>query len=195
MRTIQTTNSSLEHALLGLLDQKPRSGYDLRKIFGSTPLAHFSDSPGAVYPALRRLEARGWIAPVASRPEGGRGRRALCMTVAGRRAFLAWLALPPTREEVVRDISAIYLRFAFMSQAVPNAVPLRFLAELRRLLAAHVASLEGYCEAASEHMTPTGRIVFEHGVDGFRHALKWCAHAERALRAEKPKTGKTRRRS
>jgi DNA-binding PadR family transcriptional regulator len=195
MRTIQTPNSTLERALLGLLDQEPRSGYDLRKIFGSTPLAQFSDSPGAVYPALRRLEVRGGFAPLASQPAGGRRRRVLRMTVAGRRAFLAWLALPPTRDEVVRDISAIYLRFAFMSQAVPKAVPLRFLAELRRLLAAHVAELDGYYEAAREYMTPTGRIVFEHGVDGVRHTLKWCAHAERALRAEKPMTGKSRRTS
>lgn len=194
MRTIQRPNSSLEQALLGLLHQEPRSGYDLRKIFGSTPLAQFSDSPGAVYPALRRLEERGWIAPAPLQREGGRGRRALGLTAAGRRAFLTWLALPPTREEVVRDISALYLRFAFMSQAVPVAVPLRFLADLERVLAAHVADLERYYAAAREHMTPTGRIVFEHGVDGFRHTSKWCAQAERALRAEKQKSAGRRKR-
>lgn len=117
------------------------------------------------------------------------------MTAAGRRAFLAWLALPPTRDEVVRDISALYLRFAFMSQAVPVAVPLRFLAELGSVLAAHVAELESYYRGAREYMTPTGRIVFEHGVDGFRHTLKWCARAEQALRAEGPAAGKRRRKS
>lgn len=56
MRTIQTTTSPLECALLGLLHQMPRSGYNLRKTFSSSPLAAFSDSPGAVYPALRQLE-------------------------------------------------------------------------------------------------------------------------------------------
>jgi len=48
----------LGYALLGLLHQKERSGYDLRKVFTHTPVKHFSDSPGAIYPALRRLERR-----------------------------------------------------------------------------------------------------------------------------------------
>jgi hypothetical protein len=33
----------LDHALLALIGRAPRSGYDLRKIFALTPLAHFSD--------------------------------------------------------------------------------------------------------------------------------------------------------
>jgi DNA-binding PadR family transcriptional regulator len=192
---MKTRSSSLERALLGLLDQEPRSGYDLRKIFGATPLAHYSDSPGAVYPALRRLEARGWIAPVERAPRGGRRRRELRMTAAGRRAFLAWLVTPPTLDEVVRDISGLYLRFAFMSQAAPEAVPVRFLAGLKRLLATHVADLEGHLETAGGQMTPTGRLVFEHGVDGVRHTLAWCTRAERLLRTGRGSRGKTRRSS
>ena len=48
--------SQLGYALLGLIHQQPLSGYDVKKIFASTPMAGFSDSPGAIYPALRRLE-------------------------------------------------------------------------------------------------------------------------------------------
>ena len=48
----------LEYALLGLTYQAPMSGYDLRKIFTTTAMGHFSSSPGAIYPALQRLEAR-----------------------------------------------------------------------------------------------------------------------------------------
>jgi DNA-binding PadR family transcriptional regulator len=51
---------SLGYALLGLL-QKPSSGYDLRKVFSSTSMKTYSDSPGAIYPALRRLEHRGLV--------------------------------------------------------------------------------------------------------------------------------------
>jgi len=55
------SNSALAFALLGLIGQEPRSGYDLRKFFSSTPMISFSDSPGAIYPALRRLEQRGLV--------------------------------------------------------------------------------------------------------------------------------------
>ena len=66
--------STLGYALLGLLHQAPQAGYDLRKTFVSTPMAAFSDSPGAIYPALRRLAGQGWIAPVEP-ARGGRRRR------------------------------------------------------------------------------------------------------------------------
>jgi len=51
----------LGYALLGLLTGKPSSGYDLRKFFASTAVGTFSDSPGAIYPALQRLAASGLI--------------------------------------------------------------------------------------------------------------------------------------
>ena len=54
-------NSLLGFALLGLIFEQPRSGYDLRKIFTTTAMGSFSDSPGAIYPALARLEANGLV--------------------------------------------------------------------------------------------------------------------------------------
>jgi DNA-binding PadR family transcriptional regulator len=47
--------SILGYALLGLIHQKPSSGYDLRKTFTETAMGSFSNSPGAIYPALARL--------------------------------------------------------------------------------------------------------------------------------------------
>jgi DNA-binding PadR family transcriptional regulator len=173
--------TTLEFALLGLLDQQPLSGYDLRRIFATTPFAHYSDSPGAVYPALRRLEARGWIAPLRGAPTNARGRRALRLTAGGSRGLRAWLMRPPTRDEVVHDMGALYLRFAFMSQAAAPAVPRRFLATLHGLLEAHLEGLERYYAQASPAMPPTGRLVFEHGMDAIRHTASWCARSRKIL--------------
>ena len=39
----------LGYVLLGLLNQLPRSGYDVRLEMESTPMAHFSSSPGSIY--------------------------------------------------------------------------------------------------------------------------------------------------
>jgi DNA-binding PadR family transcriptional regulator len=173
--------TTLEFALLGLLDQRPLSGYDLRRIFATTPFTHYSDSPGVVYPALRRLEARGWIAPHTSAPTNARRRRPLRLTAGGSRCFRAWLMKAPTRDEVVHDMGALYLRFAFMSQVVPPMVSRRFLASLRGLLEAHLEELERYHAQANRTMPPTGRLVFEHGMDEIRHTVAWCARSGKAL--------------
>ena len=55
----EAPGSTLGYALLGLLHAGPQSGYGLRRTFVTTPLAVFSDSPGAIYPALRRLARQG----------------------------------------------------------------------------------------------------------------------------------------
>ena len=49
------TFKPLELALMGLLSQQDRSGYDLLNIFSQTAMGGFSSSPGAIYPALKRL--------------------------------------------------------------------------------------------------------------------------------------------
>jgi hypothetical protein len=94
MRKTASNATTLEFALLGLLDQRPLSGYDLRRIFATTPFTYYSDSPGAVYPALRRLEARGWIASLASAPTNARGRRALRQREVLGRAYFSSTIVP-----------------------------------------------------------------------------------------------------
>lgn len=37
----------------------PSSGYDLKRIFATTPVGLYQPSSGTLYPALRRLEQRG----------------------------------------------------------------------------------------------------------------------------------------
>ena len=81
--------SSLGYAVLGLLHQQTRSGYDLRKIFANTPMGSFSDSPGAIYPALQRLEKQGLVRSQLQ-PSSGRRRRVFRPTASGKRAFRAW---------------------------------------------------------------------------------------------------------
>ena len=80
-------DSTLAFALLGLIWQEPRSGYDLRKFFSSTPMISFSDSPGAIYPALHRLEQRGLVRGHTAQGAGLRRRRIFELTTRGRAEF------------------------------------------------------------------------------------------------------------
>src|SRR5450432_3482865 len=84
--------TTLDALLLFLVSHQGQSGYDIRQVFQSTPLGLFSDSPGAIYPALARLEMRGWLSSTVD--AGGRRRRVYERTVAGDAALRAWLALP-----------------------------------------------------------------------------------------------------
>src|SRR3977135_2586197 len=141
-----STSSSLEYALLALLRQKPQSGYDLRKTFAITPMRHFSDSPGSIYPALRRMKARRWVTAY---PEDGsaRKRQEFAITDAGTRALIHWLRQPLKRADVIWRLEQLMLRFAFLDGNVDRPVALRFLEELERELAAYVRELREHDKA------------------------------------------------
>lgn len=177
--------TTLEYALLGILDQAPRSGYELRRTFAETPLRHFSDSPGAIYPALRRLVVRGWV--VASAPSGGRRRRELRLAVRGRAAFVAWLSRPATREEVVFD-TGVWLRFAFMGQALPAPAIQEFLAGYAREMQGHLKGLQRHYDEYAATWSLTGRLAFEHGLAMHEGKVAWARAATRALKKARAKS-------
>lgn len=174
--------TTLEYALLGLFHQKPHSGYELRRVFAETPLKYFSDSPGAIYPALRRLVARGWI--IASAPEGGRRRRELRLSGPGREAFIDWLRRPVTRDDVDPD-TALLLRFAFMGQALPAAEIPKFIEDYSREMRAQLKALQGYYDENAATWPLTGRLAFEHGLALHETKLAWARGAARALKQPK----------
>jgi DNA-binding PadR family transcriptional regulator len=176
-------STRLDYALLALIAQEPRSGYDLRKIFALTPLAHFSDSPGAVYPALRRLVRKLWVEPVAPRPEGGRRREAFRINAAGRRALRDWLHQPVTRDLVVRDPEGLLLRFAFMGEWLEKREIQAFLEGLLHELRLHLADLESFFARESGRMSATGCLAFESGLAGVRSQISWAQRAARRFRS------------
>jgi DNA-binding PadR family transcriptional regulator len=175
------TLSSLEFALLGLLERKPQSGYDLRKVFAKTALGHFSDSPGSIYPALGRLEMRKWIT-AAEEKNSARKRRLLRLTPAGNRALIRWLLEPVTREDVVRGIDRLLLRFAFFDGNLSRPRACRFLDDLERELEAYVGELEHFASTSGlfDRLT-TGGLSFSNGLEAYCTHLSWTRRARKKL--------------
>src|SRR5579862_2348858 len=111
--------TSFEHILLGRLCIEPSSGYGLKRIFAATPMGVYQPSSGALYPALRRLEARGLVQAQAQAPapapvnasESARHRRVYEPTQAGRVAHLSWLRTPIEPSTVARDLGLHLMRF------------------------------------------------------------------------------------
>ena len=82
--------TELEGAILGEIARLGScTAYRLRQSFVTSRSAEWSGSTGAVYPALRRLTARGLLAGVPV--PGARGGQAMSVTDAGRAALEAWL--------------------------------------------------------------------------------------------------------
>jgi len=95
----------LDFAILGLLMERPRHGYELKRALGE--LGFWKVSFGSLYPALRRLEKRGAIEAT-----GGTGRRkSYRITDSGRDIFSTLMSTDPDASETER---AFQIRLAFL---------------------------------------------------------------------------------
>jgi DNA-binding PadR family transcriptional regulator len=178
------TRSVLEYALTGTLGRKPQSGYDLRKTFTTTGMRHYSDSPGSIYPALKRLEARGWIeaAPGRTEEDDPRKRQLFAITEAGKEALVTWLNQPVTRDDVILRVSELMLRFALMDGNVPRAVTIQFLADFERERAAYAAESRGKLEEMrSKAGLHTGVLAYESGIEGMEAHVTWARRSRELL--------------
>src|SRR5258708_32927902 len=165
MSTMKTeVISKLGYALLGLLQQQPSSGYALRKIFSSTAMTTYSDSPGAIYPALQRLEQQGLIRGSIEESAGMRRRQMFRLTPRGPAALKKWINRPLVRPDVIRGLDEVVLRFAFSQQAVGAPASVRILKSLATELAAYIPELREQLTVKKETMPTSGRLALESGV-------------------------------
>jgi DNA-binding PadR family transcriptional regulator len=167
-------DSQLGFALLGLIHQQPMSGYDLRKVFTSTAMAGFSDSPGAIYPALARLEASGLTRGTIQQSSGLRKRRVFHITLRGLAAFKAWLKKPVTHDDVIRRPGELMLRFAFMDGTLGEKWAIRFLREFAQELQGYLQELKQYLESHAGEMPRSGRLALECGIEEHAMRLHWA---------------------
>jgi DNA-binding PadR family transcriptional regulator len=178
----RSNTSVLGYALLGLIDLKPSSGYDLRKVFAETAMGNYSSSPGAIYPALERLESRRVIRGVVEDSAGLRRRRIYHSTSAGTAELKKWLLKPLEPADVMRGAQELMLRFSFMERALGAAAVVAFLGKFRAALKSYLSGLESYARANAKQMPLSGRLALESGIRGYRGMYDWTAYAIRAYR-------------
>ncbi|MBB5895884.1 PadR family transcriptional regulator [Kutzneria kofuensis] len=101
---------SLQHALLGVLEARPMSGYDLVRFFDGSTGWIWAAPQSQIYPMLRRMEQAGLIAG----DEEARGprltRTVYSVTEKGHRELTSWLgvahdAAPPRDPFMVQALN------------------------------------------------------------------------------------------
>ncbi len=172
--------STLTLAVLGLMGQGPMSGYDLRKVFSTTPMGHFSSSPGAIYPALKRLSRDGLIA--AKGGESARGKVVYRLTAKGKRVLKAHLSQAVGRDDVVWRLDELILRFALMEGVVSNDKRIEFLEQFLFEVDGYVEHLKGYLAEVRGVIPVSGRLAMEHGIANYSMNAEWARGAISTLK-------------
>ena len=169
--------TTLEYALLGLVGISPMTGYDVHKVFATTPLAHFSSSPGAIYPALRRLARIGLLEARLDTARETRPRRVYSLTSAGDEALEVWLHQLVTREELIRGAGAPILRFSLAGGRLTREEILNYLGSYQKTLADYLEELYGYTQETTSPENLCGTLALFQGIRSLESELKWTQWA------------------
>ena len=174
--------SFLELAILAMIRQRARSGYDVRKELVSNPVGRSSGSPGAIYPALKKLELQGVIAGKVENPGSLRPRTVYRITPRGRKTLEAHLLQPVTRKDVLWRMDDLMLRFVHAEDVVGLKDSLKIAEELRREIKGLAAEMEGFYRQVRDQVSLTARLALKCSVDTYATQEKWATNAVRQLK-------------
>ena len=85
---------SVRHAVLGLLAQRPRHGYELRAAFQALVggEGNWDVKPAQIYTTLARLEQGGLVVEDSVEQDAGPEKRIYALTLIGRKTLQEWFA-------------------------------------------------------------------------------------------------------
>ncbi len=175
MKKYRPTN--LGYALLGLLHGQAMTGYDLRKIFAETALGNYSSSPGAIYPALARLEEHGFIEGREDTTKRLRPKKLYQPSEKGRRIFRDWLRKDVLMDDMRGNLDELMLRFAFHSVLDSTAATRAFLEGFSTELAGYIEELRAQSEQFPDAAPIHSRLALEAGLVQYEALASWAQKA------------------
>ncbi len=169
-----TINSPLELAVMGLLAQQSHSGYDLLKIFSETAMGSFGNSPGAIYPVLRRLDKSKAVSGKVANRDSLRPKQVFSLTTCGRKALEEHLLKPITLDDVVRREEYLMLRFVFTGELLGGKRAQHFLSELIERINEYIPLLKKQLVELQSTENVFAQAALEHGIELYATKLRWA---------------------
>jgi len=170
----------MKHAILGLLDLTPMTGYDVKKNFDAT-IAHFwAGDQSQIYRTLASLVDKGLAQVSVFEQVGKPNRNVHSITEVGRDELDRWLRSPLERD-VTRE--PFLARLFFAGKIGEEAVG-ALLDERRQLALAQLTALEAMRRA--DLVAPDLRIrmqlaTLDNGIAHTRTELEWLNELEKTL--------------
>lgn len=173
----------LEFAVLGLLQDGPLHGYELRKQLGRRLGGLRAFSYGSLYPALRRLVRAGLIAETTD-PDGTawsrRGRRVYRITGDGKERFAEILDEAGPQ---AWDDGSFGVHLAFFSRT-PVATRIRILEGRRRTVEERRDGLRAVLGRTGEQIDRYTRELHRLGLESSEREVRWLNELIASERAE-----------
>ncbi len=174
--------TSLDYAILGLLQGHSLSGYRIRKIFETTALGEYSSSPGTIYPALKRLKKLGLIIQGKKSGDPVNTPNPFAITPEGIEILARWLGKPLESEDISKRLDETMLRFALMEELLSKEQKIEFLTSFISETREYIKILLSDFERESHRMSLHGKLAMENGIAVYKTSLRWGRKALKEIR-------------
>lgn len=170
---------SLAFGILGFLNYKPMSGYDLAKSFESSLEFFWHAQNSHIYLELKNLEKKGYISGTTVIQSERPNKKIYSITDIGRKAFMNWLA-EGGGEDVMHFKSAFLMKVFFGGNMPPvqSADMLRqFKADCEAYLAKMTSipeSIEYYGSNKEAYQTLYWQFTADFGYSFIKTCINWA---------------------
>jgi len=175
----------LKHALLALLAQHPRHGYELKVIFEKTMGGLWPEiNIGQVYTTLSRLERDGMVtSQVVDSPGDRTDKRVYELTPAGGAALQTWLAQP---SESIQIKNEFFVKLAF-TQALGLEEAKSLIARQRREYLQAMRVLDDLSASPASDGNLISSLLLEGALLYLRAGLEWLDLCEKRIAGQEVK--------
>ena len=173
---------SLKYAILGLLADGPRHGYDLRTLYERELVPSSKLNFGQVYPTLERLQRDGWVEHDVVSQQERPDKKVYGLTEEGRSQLRAWLDTPSALNLDARNETFLKLMLA---RRLAQVEPLEVLKLEKRACFARLHEVTQARARATEEGEPLQAILLlDLAVLRLEAFMKWLENCDEELRQE-----------
>jgi DNA-binding PadR family transcriptional regulator len=174
----KTERGPVQRALLALLSEQPRHGYELHDLFEAAVGGHWALNSGQIYSSLDRLARDGLVAEEGVERGAGPDKRIWALTDDGLADLATWFGSPVPRDYRLRDEFYLKLMLAIYTHAEQ---PYRVILAQRRELFQELHDLTARRNAADPGRELASILLMDSAMMHTEAELRWLDMVEARL--------------
>lgn len=163
---------SLREAMLGLLDDRPMTGYEIKQFFRNVIRHFWSVSDGQLYPTLKKMHEEGLISLEVVEQRETANKHVYSITEKGRERFGRWLREPVTKFEELKE--PFVLKVFFFSKLSLEKIEEHLHAQLE-LHTRILEEIRGVRDAYEDRVSAYQRLIGHAGILYVEVRILWLA--------------------
>lgn len=154
--------------ILGLLQKKNRTGYEINEVFKTIFSHFFNGTFGMIYPSLKKLEMEKVIEKTVVLQEGKPNRNEFSIAEAGTKEFMEYLKSPVQPEILQSD----FLMRMYFGEFVENAVVIQWIHDEIMQKQAQIEQLSQDYLKWKDKLTYTQKISYDIGIAQYKAEIE-----------------------